>query len=413
MSSAVSDTAPLQTRVLEARNSIFSEELWHELHREAHSLASYGVRASDGHIIYEPKRGPKVTLALNTILDNAPDVQRHSDDKLAQLTQLSLHLLLSFAHRQNEMQRLRPAPPNQRRHQQWSQYHLLRPIISRTLHDASVRQCTTFMGAVTRILRQVGISEASFTLQNPQISTADLVSHHSSSSNRPTASQALVNMLTAPADFQIEATITPAARMLIRGRTWFLPLTTTQYQVNLLPPEGGTDPAANSLQTSFPPYRDRDGYPDLNSLKTYLLAAIPHALVDYYLPRVESLDPSRTDVGQERLLGAEEASESLGSSEPSWIRSVRGTSFKHAANEYRSVRFELVEKDEAGEADETRDSELDTAPELIIAAGWRVGEEPRAKLWQYTGSLSGNDDPTPLPLGGEIVRAVATSSEVQ
>ncbi|GJC97118.1 RNA polymerase II mediator complex component SRB4 [Colletotrichum higginsianum] len=221
--SSVPDSALLPDRVLEARNTIFAQELWHELHREAHSLASYGVRANNDSINFNPASGPSLTLELESLEDNVAVASTSDDNVLAEATHLGLHILLSHAHRLNELQRLRPTPPHQRRNQAQNQYHLLRPIIAKILYDRSVEQVTSFAGDITRILRRAGVQTAAFTLTTPPCPTADLKNTSGGASNRPNASQALTNMLTSPADFQVELTLTPTSSLQIRGRTFLLP----------------------------------------------------------------------------------------------------------------------------------------------------------------------------------------------
>ncbi|KAM0280625.1 hypothetical protein ACHAQH_003932 [Verticillium albo-atrum] len=392
-SSSIPDSAPLQERVLEARNTIFSQELWHELHREAHSLASYGVRASDGHIIYEPETGPRITISLDTLFSVAPTTRGKEPDSLyAELTQLSLHMLLSYAHRENEVQRRRPGPPHQRRHEQHNQYHLIRPIISRAIHDASIRQCTRLVGDLVRMLRQAGIDEAAFTLNNPQFILPNSDALMSTSSNRPTAAHAFINLLLAPSDFQLDVTLTPQARIQIRGRTWFLPLTTTQYQVDLLPPLNSTDASQNPLLASCPPYRERDGYPDLQSLKFYLLTAIPRALADMYLPLAASLGSNASQT---------EAETSGEDTDPVWVKSVRGNAIQDSTRDAHEIAFEIDEKNTA-----------DGSEKLTLKASgiWRVGNEPRTKCGHFDGVSGPEEQLSPVKIK-DVIEAVVTASE--
>ncbi|KAL2758512.1 hypothetical protein ACRALDRAFT_1080310 [Sodiomyces alcalophilus JCM 7366] len=387
---SVSDNGPLQTRVLEARNTIFSQELWHELHREAHSLASYGVRASDSSITYEPKLGPRVTLALDTLDVIAPARGDLPDNKLAELTQLSLHLFLSHAHRQNEMQRLRPSPPHIRQLQQFHQYHLLRPIIFQTVHDTSIRQCARFAGELTGLLRLLGMQEASFTISNPQLPTADLVPPSSSSSNRPTAAQALVNLLIAPARFRVDLVLSSTCRVQIRGRTWFLPMTTTQYEIHLLPPSGSQDESFNPLQATFSPSSDRDAYPDFDSVKSYLLSAVPRLLAAEFLAYALSL-PSPADPSQKQN---QPPTDERGPSAPaSWVASVQGNAIQNS-NDSAHIRFDLVEKD-------------NHAYHVVVNAAWHVGSEVRRETCRF-----GGGEKEAVPSVEDIVRAVVTASEL-
>ncbi|OHE96621.1 RNA polymerase II mediator complex component SRB4 [Colletotrichum orchidophilum] len=394
---SVPDSALLPDRVLEARNTIFAQELWHELHREAHSLASYGVRADNNSINFKPSSGPSLTLELETLEDSAATVGTSPDNVLAEATQLGLHILLSHAHRLNELQRLRPTPPTQRRNQTQNQYHLLRPIIAKILYDRSIKQATCFAGDLTRVLRRGGVHAASFTLHTPPYPTADLRNTSGGASNRPNASQALTNMLTSPADFQIELTLTPTSRLQIRGRTFLLPLTTTQFQLQLLPnvaapsepPNAEQQPAPpppNTLQSSYPP--SREPYPDFSSVQLYITNAAAHALTDY---AVSLIPPPPADPS---------------SSEPAapaeWIKSVRGTAIRDIDTETREIRFDIL-----GSGAENR-------PTLQIGAAWRAGNKPLLKRWSWAADDGeiGVSSSSPQPLVNDIVAAVVQSREI-
>ncbi|KAK1971978.1 RNA polymerase II mediator complex component SRB4 [Colletotrichum sublineola] len=382
--SSVPDSALLPDHVLEARNTIFAQELWHELHREAHSLASYGVRANNETINFNPVSGPSLTLELETLDDGAPAVGESTDNVLAEATHLSLHILLSHAHRLNELQRLRPAPPHQRRNQAQNQYHLLRPIIAKILHDRSVEQVTRFAGDLTRVLRRAGVHAASFTLNTPPFPTADLKNTSRGASNRPNASQALTNMLTSPADFQVELTLTPTSRLQIRGRTFLLPLTTTQFQLQLLPSLAeptGAEHAPSSLQASYPP--SRDPYPDFSSVQLYLANAAAHALTDFAMSFVPPAptQPSEPAYGE-------------------WSKSVRGTAIRDMDSETREIRFDVLSNDHEGRLT------------LQIGAAWRAGDKPLIKRWAWPAIGENAGKSATQPHVGDIVAAVVQSKEI-
>ncbi|KAF6838925.1 RNA polymerase ii mediator complex component [Colletotrichum plurivorum] len=381
---SVPDTALLQDRVLEARNTIFAQELWHELHREAHALASYGVRANNSAITFTPASGPSLTLEIETLGDSASTIGDHPDNKIAEATHLGLHIFLSHAHRLNELQRARPAPPHLRRQQTQNQYHLLRPIIAKILHDRSIEQVTRLAGDLTRILREAGVDAASFVLNTPPFPTADLKNTSGGSSNRPSATQALVSMFTtAPADFQVELTLTPTARLQIRGRTFLAPLTTTQFQIQLLPnpvEPSNTEAAPNSLQASYPP--SRDSYPSFNAIQDYLNSAASHAITDFAM----TLFPT-----QENPSSPEPA-------QSGWVKTVRGTTIRDVGTDNREIRFDIAEG-------------VGGRPELQIGAAWRVGDrQPRLRRWGWSPHTP-ESNPKGLSIG-TIVTAVVTSQEV-
>ncbi|KAF9871543.1 RNA polymerase ii mediator complex component [Colletotrichum karsti] len=388
---SVPDTALLQDRVLEARNTIFAQELWHELHREAHSLASYGVRASNSAITFNPPSGPSLNLELETLEEFANTVDDHPDNKLAEATHLGLHIFLSHAHRINELQRLRPVPPHQRRNQTQNQYHLLRPILAKIIHDRSIAQATRFAGDLTSIFRQSGVDSATFTLSTSSLPTADLRNNSGGSSNRPSASQALANSLTTlPADFDIELTLTPLSRLQIRGRTFLLPLTTTQYQIQLLPnttqpPNTDTPAPPNSLQTSYPP--SRDPYPDLAAVKLYLTNAAAHALTDYAMTLIPPPQQPQPN------------SSSSDPAHPEWVKSVRGTAIRDVDTETREVRFDILDGPEG-------------RPALQVGAAWRAGDQARIKRWAWPGGGGTGAETKPSATIVDIVTAVVQSKEV-
>src|SRR5690554_3875001 len=58
------ENTPLSAHVLEARNTVFSRELWHELQMESRTLLSYDVKQYDSSIIYTTKQGVKIRLEL-------------------------------------------------------------------------------------------------------------------------------------------------------------------------------------------------------------------------------------------------------------------------------------------------------------------------------------------------------------
>ncbi|GKT92503.1 LOW QUALITY PROTEIN: RNA polymerase II mediator complex component SRB4 [Colletotrichum tofieldiae] len=362
--SSVPDSALLPDRVLEARNTIFAQELWHELHREAHSLASYGVRANNDSINFNPTSGPSLTLELETLDDSAATVSASADNVLAEATHLGLHILLSHAHRLNELQRLRPTPLI---NDAQNQYHLFRPIIAKILYDRTVEQVTSFAGDLTRILRRAGVEAASFTLNTPPCPTAELKNTSGGASNRPNASQALTNMLTSPADFQIELTLTPTARLQIRGRTFLLPLTTTQFQLQLLPSLAeptNTEPAPSTLQL-------------------YLASAAAHALTDFAMSLIppspsQSSEPTRAE----------------------WIKSVRGTAIRDIETETREIRFDILNNDPEGRST------------LQIGAAWRAGDKPLVKRWAWPAVGEGAGKSASQPQVSDIVAAVVQSKEI-
>ncbi|KAF9781057.1 hypothetical protein IL306_014253, partial [Fusarium sp. DS 682] len=141
--------APLEERVLEARNTIFSQELWHELTREARTLAAYNVKPNGSRLIcdIDPASKSRVILELVPLDSQASSDDSLPDNQIAETMSLALHTLLSYAHRQNELTRTRPIPPHIPRSKGQQTHALLRPIIARLMHLHNVQVVTKHIGA--------------------------------------------------------------------------------------------------------------------------------------------------------------------------------------------------------------------------------------------------------------------------
>ena len=97
-------------QILQARNSIFDEELHMEIHREARTLLSQDVHCKDSKVLipYEKDKQIEVDLVDAEQVDDERPLGSHiaSDTVL-----IGLRLLLSQAHRQNLRNRSQVPPP--------------------------------------------------------------------------------------------------------------------------------------------------------------------------------------------------------------------------------------------------------------------------------------------------------------
>ncbi|KAG8420665.1 RNA polymerase II mediator complex subunit [Metarhizium acridum] len=239
------DDTSLESRVLEARNTIFSQELWHELTREARTLAAYGVRPEGSTLTCSVDDSSKIILELLPL--NSCPVADDSlpDNAIAEAIFISLHVLLSYAHRYNELMRIRPIPPHISRSRGQQAYALLRPVVTCMASSRSILSCTTYIGSITKALQKSGLP-ASFTLRTTHFSVAD---PSSQGPNQLAAAQSLIRNILQTIEFNIAFTILPNASLTIRGRTFLFPVTTTFYQVAL--------PPSSTLQGIPPPLRRR------------------------------------------------------------------------------------------------------------------------------------------------------------
>ncbi|KAJ4145450.1 hypothetical protein LMH87_004300 [Akanthomyces muscarius] len=263
----------LEARVLGARNTIFAQELWHELTREARSLAAYDVHP-DGEkrlVCAVDGENARIIIELLPVADcqHPADEKQLPEDTTAQAISLALHILLTYAHRCNELLRIRPLPPHIPRTRGQQIYTLLRPIVARLLFARHAAACTALVGSLTRTLRSAGLAASSFTLRTPQPTVADLAT---AGPNQPSAAVNLVRAMLQPTDFALEIALLPDVAFTVRGRTYLAPVTATYYHV--------LAPADAAIHTLCAPYAD--GYPELQALSDYLCMAATRALAAHH-----------------------------------------------------------------------------------------------------------------------------------
>lgn len=327
------DTTPLSAHVLEARNTAFSRELWHELQMEARTLLSYDVKQYESAIVYRTKHGVKIRLEILS-LDALPERQDdRPDNTLAESVHIALHILLSHAHRQNETMRSRPLPPNQTRKRFQNQYHLLRPVIARMIHLDAISECTTYIGSLVKSLRNAKVADAKFELLTSPHALADL-SSAPGERTRASPSQTLLNSISTPLFFALNLTITGSSRVSIVGHTWLLPATTTIYQISL----PGAPDAPNPLLETCPPHRD---YPSVSELRGYVNQAVACALASASQPRLEQAERARQ---AEKAGGLDQAEGYDAANGGFWVKSITETMLSTtAASAPREIAFSVSE----------------------------------------------------------------------
>ncbi|KAH6973481.1 subunit 17 of mediator complex-domain-containing protein [Ilyonectria sp. MPI-CAGE-AT-0026] len=335
------DDAPLEARVLEARNTIFSQELWHELTREARTLAAYDVRPNGSSLTCALDSTTKVTVEL-VPLGSHPSADALPDNNMAETISLALHILLSYAHRHNELMRTRPMPAHITRNRGQQTSALLRPIIARLMHIRNVHACTEHVGALVQSLQKAGMP-ARFILNTPSQSDTYTTGR---GPNQPSSSQTLIRNVLQPTDFNTKLTLFPDITFTIRGRTFLFPVAATFFYV-ILPP-------ASPLASICPPYKD--GYQDLKAIADYLRTAIARVLTEHFLDKLPA--PAS---------GSE------------WVKSVGGTSIVDVEKEDFELRFEVVN--------------VNTAPSLLVTSTSLVDGRPSSSKWTWSADPATTSEP--------------------
>lgn len=366
------DDAPLEARVLEARNTIFSQELWHELRREARTLAAYDVKLVGSRLTCAVDASSSVCVELVPLGLEAEDQPQLPDNAAAESVSLALHVLLSYAHRRNEHTRTRPLPPHLARSRGPQTHALLRPIIARIVHTRSTEACVQHLGALVRALQRARLP-TSFILKTPPSMVVDLLDPALRGPNQSSVSPSLIRNMLQPIDFHVKISLLPDIFFTVRGRTFPFPVTDTYYHV-LLPP-------GSPLASLCTPYKD--GYPDLKALTDFVHTAVARALAQHFLPLLT----------RHAAAAATAASSSPGD-EP--VKSVGGNSIRYLDSDDFELTFEIVDRD--------RDGTGRHDPCLVARGESGPAGKPIVQEWLW----SGRDDVADPGVGlEEVVRRVS------
>ncbi|KAK4181383.1 putative mediator of RNA polymerase II transcription subunit 17 [Triangularia setosa] len=350
------ENATLVDRVKDARNTIFAQELWHEINREARTLGGRNVRMSRSSVTYAVSPTRTISIQLVSLEEeNAGTSSSRPDDHFAESLSLALSLQLSHAHKLNERRRaernvIQTSPPV---------YPLLTPIVSWFEHEKNIGEFVRHFLAYSKVLRSAGLP-ASVLLREPPVRTPP-------GAGAAADADDIGPVLYSPPAVEFDVDITPQSRLRMmlkpqadgpRFAIWCLPS----------PQPGGSNP----LQSSFPP--NPEEYLDANDAVWYLNGAVPRALTAYSMSILEGLKSSP------------------------------------GANEESFAKWS-TRSDEKGLVDDTGTFGLgfdftfkEAGPQLMVTGTFVEAGEKVNKQWSW--SLDGQTDTTPLD---DVVRQVLSS----
>ncbi|RDW66787.1 hypothetical protein BP5796_09536 [Coleophoma crateriformis] len=209
LASAVPADAAIEDFILQARNTIFNEELWQELNRESRTLASYGVRAHETMITCPIS--PSKTMVLDLVpMEEATSAKPGADNNLAEGLSLVLKILLGYTHRKNYRRRIKPQPPISALKRPNPPYDLLRPIITRLSHQDSLTSLNRLFSSICRTLQSTGLAPTpNYTIATTSAGT----------SNELTAAENIIITLLDRLEVTTTLTLTPSLTLTIKSRT--------------------------------------------------------------------------------------------------------------------------------------------------------------------------------------------------
>ncbi|KAL9580471.1 MAG: hypothetical protein Q9212_004477 [Teloschistes hypoglaucus] len=152
---ASDDDQPLTRDLLRARNSLFDEELYHEINREARNLVNQGVRCIGSAVRLPFRNDTEIEIDLVPMDEDNEAVSDESAVPSAIL--MALRILLSHAHHQNHMLRSRLPPPITDSQPPRPFYSLLRPILELNQHNLTSREAKHLLGNLKRVTSAASI----------------------------------------------------------------------------------------------------------------------------------------------------------------------------------------------------------------------------------------------------------------
>jgi hypothetical protein len=289
---SIQNPSSIESSILLARNTIFEEELWQELNREARTLANQGVRVIGDEVVCGMNSKKRIVLDLQAAEDNELQKEargQNDDDTVAEMISLSLRLLLSFAHRQNHHGRSQLPPPITNRPSPRTPYSLLRPVIMRLHHEAVVSSLMSLLTPLSRALISMGVCDSAHTMNTASVTSTREAKLKSVKNPPPLPEQiidALISHLSAEVTIPLTQPPFPSQSLTIQLLT---PLSSLETRFRVIV----TGPLTISCKS--PPNPS-----SVDEVKSYILWATACALAGAFVEAEEQLheDGDIADAGQ-------------------------------------------------------------------------------------------------------------------
>ncbi|KAI9782781.1 MAG: RNA polymerase II mediator complex subunit [Candelina submexicana] len=279
------ETEPsVEDLILRARNTIFEEELFHEITREARVLANQGVR-NPGSTIQIPTSEHQSVLVDLVQLDEAlPQANITTSNTLAESIALSLRILLSYAHRQALRRRSQLPPPITERKRPIPVHAILRPILSHLQHTASLSTLTDFLATLSHPVHSASLSfTTTTTTTTTTVSSLLDLSKSAKATAKPQSPtvETLVETLSRPLESTTTITLPSSTTVTLKMRTHL----GTTYEL--------TSPPSSMLSADLPPSMHFTSPSELRSYILYIVTLSLVSLVASYSPSASPESPNK------------------------------------------------------------------------------------------------------------------------
>ncbi|KAI1334722.1 subunit 17 of mediator complex-domain-containing protein [Xylariaceae sp. FL0016] len=275
----IQDNAPLSDRVREARNTIWHQELWFELNREARSLLAYHVFYDGPSIVW--KQNEQITH-IYTLEDLGEPDSTHMDLSTRSCSCTAswsyMQFLLWQGHRQNYNRRTNFAPLPAKAETVNYPFSIIRAVIARIMHFDETKLLDKFLDDLVTTMRAGGISTAFYT---SRVSDVDTSLHHMIEKRRsPKLELNWTNMMVGGLSTKYILAISARSRIWVCSRVSVAAFIGTFYRITLHDPDQ-PDPegqeSKNPLKALYAPAPETV-YPNLMKTRYYLRQASVRAV---------------------------------------------------------------------------------------------------------------------------------------
>jgi len=230
---AKDESTNIDQQITAARDSLFEEELFYEISREARTIANQGITTQGQHIEIALDAHSRLSLLFGEDTQG-DETMSPRDNETAEFVGTSLRLLLNAAHEQNLARRSQRPPVMTLKPRPIPEYALIRPIIAHLRHRTQLTALWAYCNAQTQPFAKAGLPIALKT----QASNSEIFK---SVKIEPTTTTLADLML--PAKTALELTLTGDRRLQI-GLASFLgpPLFGSRFETSEVDFEFATAP---------------------------------------------------------------------------------------------------------------------------------------------------------------------------
>ncbi|KXG48501.1 Mediator complex, subunit Med17 [Penicillium griseofulvum] len=164
--SAFDGDGTIEDRILQARDTVYEDELFHELVREARAIASFGVTTRQNLIQIPASDNLEILLDLVDTDENALQPQQDISQQgscLAEGLAHTIRILLAYAHRQNLRRRTLLPLPLTPKTRSIPEHQLIRPALAYIKHMSDVRWLQSLLNDLFGVLQSANLNPPAYT----------------------------------------------------------------------------------------------------------------------------------------------------------------------------------------------------------------------------------------------------------